>query len=85
LLHLLLRFRCAMRSASAAEALARRATQCSFSSAFHITGSGTQNFSATVERTYTLLICPAVALLGATCLWRLGSAPPAVAPGALLR
>ena len=72
------------RAASAAESLARRATQCSFSSAFHITGSSTQGFSATVERTYTVLICPAVALLGGAALWRLGSAPPA-AVGAAAR
>ncbi len=71
-----------MRAATSAEALARRATQCSFSSAFHIQGSSTAGFTSTVEKTYTLLVCPAVALLGGVALWRLNAAPPAGAAAA---
>jgi len=59
------------RAATAAEALARRATQCSFSSAFHIRGAEARGFSSAVERTYVFLIAPPVAALGAVALWRL--------------
>ena len=60
-----------MRAASAAEALARRATQCSFTSAFHVKGSTTRGFAAQTERAYVYLIAPAVCALGAATLWRL--------------
>ena len=60
-----------MRAASAADTFVRRATQCSFSSAFHITGSQTRGFAAQTERVYVFLIAPAICALGAATLWRL--------------
>ena len=59
-----------MRAASAAETLARRATQCSFSSAFHIRGAEARGFSSAVEGAYLYLIAPPVVVLGAAVLWR---------------
>jgi hypothetical protein len=60
-----------LRGASAAEALARRATQCSFSSAFHIRGAETRGFAPAVERVYVTLVAPAVVALGGMTLYRL--------------
>jgi hypothetical protein len=59
------------RAATAADALARRATQCSFSSAFHVRDAETRAFAPLTERVYVFLIAPAVGLMGATALWRL--------------
>ena len=57
-------------SSAAYDALARRATQCSFSSAFHARGSSTAGFDSSVERVYSLLIAPAVVAIGAVGLYR---------------
>lgn len=60
-----------LRAVSAAETLARRAAQCSFSSAFHIKNAETRNFSKAVESSYVFFIAPAVVALGGAALYRL--------------
>jgi hypothetical protein len=60
-----------LRAVTAAETLARRAAQCSFSSAFHIRGSETRGFSKAVENSYVFLVAPAVVALGGATLYRL--------------
>ena len=58
-----------LRPGLSADTLASRATQCSFSSAFHIKNSEVRGFSASVEQAYLVCIVPAVlALAGATAL-----------------
>jgi hypothetical protein len=58
-----------LRPGLSADTLASRATQCSFSSAFHIKNSEVRGFSASVEQAYMVCIVPAVlALAGAAAL-----------------
>ena len=54
----------------AGDALARRATQCSFSSAFHVPGQ-TPRAQKAVSDIYSLLLAPPIVLMGAYGLWRL--------------
>ena len=64
---------CSMRAATAADMIARRATTCSFSSAFHIRGGRQEAaFSSAVGNVYMALVAPAVFGMGAVALWRLG-------------
>jgi hypothetical protein len=58
-----------MQSSSAATALARRATQCSFSSAFH--AQLAPEVQAVTNRVYTWLLVPVLVLGGAIGAYRL--------------
>lgn len=58
-----------MQSAKAVDTLARRATQCSFSSAFHFDSGASKGLKDTANRTYYVLAVPMV-IAGAFGAWK---------------
>lgn len=69
---------------AAADVLARRATQCSFSSAFHVRDAA-PGVKAAVDGVYSWLLAPAMVVIAGVGLYRLDAAsgaPPAAAAAA---